>query len=287
VTRLAARAIRTSIRRRTALALAVSLVSAVAGCSSGKPAPQVHRAAPSPTPKPTPSGPCQISATVTCEPGVLPVWTTDIVRTRLLGAKDVLPTMTHPYDPTWFGLTLHNQYMRRWANGNFVPGCHYEWLPLTGSKRIISGYNYLWSDYNSQYPHWPREGITQYAYVYTDPTVEAHDINTAWNQTCTTGHLPYRQLIGSYYSPPVKVTDQITLDVRSGWAHKRLVEKRYPDNSTTPEVDIFDYLQNGNVLIVDLTVEQYEQDPKLQYWDRTLSDASLMLDRQVAKLGSA
>lgn len=275
-------------RSRTAVSALVAAVLALgSACSSGHGHPQSHAKATSAKPTPKPSGPCNISTTVTCVDGTLPVWTADEVRSRLLGPKDVLPSMTHPYDPTWWGLTSKNQYMRQWATGNYIPGCQYKWIGLTGPGRVISGHNYLWSDDNPDYPHWPREGITQYAYVYSNSTMQAQDITAAWGQTCNSGHLPYRQLIGDYYSPPAKVVDQTTVDVRSGWAHKRVLEKRWPDNSTVPEEDIFDYLQNGNVLIATLTVEQYAFDPKYQQWDRTLSEADLMLGRQVAKLSAA
>ncbi len=294
MTRLSPRTFRMSGKRRTALAVAVALACVASGCSSGNKAPQAHRTVatppkpkPKPKPKPTPSGPCQISATVTCAAGVLPIWTADEVRARLLGAKDVPSSMTHPYDPAWWGVTVHNQYFRQWVNGNYVPGCHYDWIALSGANRVVSGHNHLWSDYGPQYPRWPLESITQYAYVYADSTVQAHDINAVWNRQCVTKHVPYKQLLGGYYAPPEKNVDQTTRDVLSGWAHLRIVEKRYPDYAATPEEDIFDILQNGNVLIVDWTFEQYETDPKLQYWARTLSDADQMLDRQVAKLSAA
>jgi hypothetical protein len=214
------------------------------------------------------------------------VWTEAEVRQRLLTQQDVLPSMTEQYSPTWWGLTDKNQYLRRWVSGNYVPGCHYNWIKLNGLVRVVGGYDHLWSDNHPPGPHWPQEGITQYAYVYSDALTEQRDIQSAWNQDCSSGHLPYRQLIAGYYSPPVKVVDQTILNALGGWAHKRVIEKRWPDNSTTPEVDIFDYLQNGNVLIVDLTVEQYLDSPSSQHWDRTIADADTMLGHEIAKLNA-
>ena len=128
-------------------ALLAALVSATlavtTACSSGHPKSHSSSKAAVAEPAPTPSGPCKISTTVACTKGVLPIWTADQVRAHLLGAKDVLPTMKHPYDPTWYGLTRKNQYMRRWATGNYIPGCHYNWIQLSGPTRMISGYNYL------------------------------------------------------------------------------------------------------------------------------------------------
>lgn len=275
-------------RRAFPTALVLAVTSAVlalgSACSSGHGHPKSSpKAIKSATPTPTPSGPCQISTTVTCTKGVLPVWTLDQLHARLLDTQDVLPSMTHPYDPTWWGTTVYNQYASRQASGNFVPGCHYYSTAMSG-PRVISGHNALWSDYDPQYPHWPRESITQFAYAYTDTSVEEKDINTVWNRQCTTGHFPYRQLEGGHYIPPEQDEDQTTTETRSGWAHKRIVEKKVPDNTASPEEDVFDFLQNGNVLIVDFTFEQYTVTPKDKDWARTLSDADKMLDRQIAKL---
>lgn len=274
-------------RSRSVLALAAAMAVLALGsaCSSGhghhKTSPKAIKNA---TPAPTPSGPCQISATVTCQAGVLPVWTADVLRSHLLEDKDVRSQMSHPYDASWWGITEYNQYLRRWAGGNYVPACHFSWIEMNGPTRVVAGHNLLWSDYGSQYPHWPQESITQYAYVYTDPTVEAHDINAVWNNSCDSKHIPYLQLLHGYFVPPEKDVDQSSQDVRAGWAHKRIVEKRYPDNTAQPEQDVFDFLQKGNVLIVNYAFEQYTKDPAQQDLDRTLSDVNSMLDRQVAKL---
>jgi hypothetical protein len=267
-------------------ALVVALICSMAGCSGGSKPNSAHSKVAKATPTPTPSGPCHISTTVTCVTGVLPDWTADVARAHLLGPKDVPQNMKHPFDPTWWGSTDYNQYFRRWLNGNYVPGCHYDWVGMNGSTHITSGYNLLWSDYGTQYPRWPQESITQYVYVYTDPVVQARDINAVWNHACTTGRIPYRQLLNGYYFPAEQVTDQTTQDVRSGWAHERIIEKRIPDSPGSPEEDVFDLLQSGNVLLVNWSFEQYTKDTKPQDWARTITDIDLMLDRQVTKLNT-
>lgn len=273
--------------RSAALALAVTSAVLALGsaCSSGHGHPKsTPKAIKSATPAPTPSGPCQISTTVTCQAGALPIWTADVAHAHLLEAKDVPKQLTHPYDPSWWGITAHNQYLRQWADGNYVPGCHNEWIAMSGPTRVIVGHNLLWSDYGSQYPRAAQESVTQYAYVYTDPKVEAHDINAVWNNRCDSKHIPYVQLLDGYSIAPEKNVDQSSQDMRSGWAHKRIIEKQYPDYRDRPEEDVFDLLQKGNVLIVTYTFEQYWKDPSQQDLDRTVSDVDSMVDRQVTKL---